>query len=78
MSIDLVPGESASIATSSNQKAIASAYIAEARKQYAALHSDLEIDDEPKVSITADGAWVASWVWVSQADISIKGESSAF
>ena len=26
---------------------------------------DLEIDDDPMVSIAEDGVWVSAWVWVS-------------
>ncbi|MDR3772104.1 MAG: hypothetical protein P4L26_02085 [Terracidiphilus sp.] len=52
--------------TTCEEKAIASAYIAQARQQYMTSTSDLEIDDEPQVSIAEGGAWVAAWVWVTQ------------
>lgn len=52
----------------SSEKAIASAYVAQARKQYATSTSDLEIDDEPQVSFAENGAWVAAWVWVAQEE----------
>jgi hypothetical protein len=51
------------------EKVLATAYIAQARKQYTVSASDLEIDDEPQVSITKDGAWVAAWVWVPREEI---------
>lgn len=43
----------------------ASAYIAEARRQSRGT-SELEIDDEPNVSLSKSGAWVAAWVWVDR------------
>lgn len=36
-------------------------YISRAR---AYCDHDLEVDEEPLVSIGDDGAWVAAWVWV--------------
>lgn len=38
-------------------------YVSEARKQHFG-NSDLEIDQNPRVSISKSGAWVAAWVWV--------------
>ena len=34
---------------------------------------DLEIDEEPLVSIGDDGAWVAAWVWIdgSQEELAV-------
>lgn len=58
-----------------DERAIASAYIAQARRQYTTSTPDLEIDDEPKVSITADGAWVAAWVWVTQGEAGLSMEA---
>lgn len=44
-----------------------SALISQARAQY--CNDDIEIDDEPELSETDDGAWVAAWVWVANAEI---------
>lgn len=60
--------ESTSPKLTRKQKALESAYIIQARKQYTQSTSDLEIDDEPQVSITDDGAWVAAWVWVQNEE----------
>lgn len=49
-------------------------YTAAARELY---HKDgeIEIDDEPAVSLGDDpGAYVAAWVWVSNADAGVKPE----
>jgi hypothetical protein len=54
------------------EKSVVSVYIAQARKQYTASTSDLEIDDEPQVSISKDGAWVAAWVWVPREEIDLS------
>jgi len=56
------------------EKAIASAYIAQARQRYTRSTSDFEIDDEPQVSIAKDGAWVAAWVWVTQEEAGLSKE----
>jgi len=50
---------------------LASAYISEARLRACC---ELEIDDDPAVSIVEDqgegnGAWVAGWIWVRNADL---------
>ena len=29
---------------------------------------DLEIDDEPILTVSEDGVWVGSWVWVNTPD----------
>jgi hypothetical protein len=31
-------------------------------------NDELEIDDEPKLSGTDDGVWVAAWVWVNKEE----------
>ncbi|MGD0481813.1 MAG: hypothetical protein ABSA42_16690 [Terracidiphilus sp.] len=54
-----------------DKEAIVSAYVAKARQQYATPTPDLEIDDEPQVSIAASGAWVAAWVWVNKEEVGI-------
>lgn len=30
---------------------------------------DIEIDDEPGVSVYEDGIWVAAWIWISNREI---------
>jgi len=50
------------------ESAAASAYIAQARRQFSVGTSDLEIDDDPEVSIAKNGAWIAAWVWVTQEE----------
>jgi hypothetical protein len=59
------------------EKAVASAYIAQARQQYATLSSDFEIDGEPQVSIAEDGAWVAAWVWVAKGEAGLPKQRRA-
>ena len=54
------------------EQAVASAYIDCARKQYATSTDNLEIDDEPNVSIADGGAWVAAWVWVAHAEVALR------
>lgn len=41
------------------------AYITLARKQREG-NPEIEIDDQPIVSISEDGAWVAAWLWVDK------------
>lgn len=38
-------------------------FVTVARREYAT--DDVEIDDNPKISPSEDGCWVAAWVWVS-------------
>lgn len=33
---------------------------------------DLEIDDEPELSPSDDGVWVAAWIWISNYDIGVE------
>jgi hypothetical protein len=66
MSNDQGTVESAIPNPTHEEEAVVSAYIVQARQQYATLTSDFEIDDEPQVSIAEDGAWVAAWVWVAR------------
>lgn len=40
--------------------------IASARSRYA--NNDLEIDDNPILSIADKGVWVSAWVWVESSD----------
>lgn len=48
-----------------------SQYVSAAREKWVTQHNDeLEIDDDPEVSMGSDpGAWVQAWVWVSDSDI---------
>jgi hypothetical protein len=64
--------ESAKPNPTHEERAIASAYIAQARQQYTTSTSDIEIDDEPQVSIAEDGAWIAAWVWVTQGKLNLS------
>ena len=41
-------------------------YREHAQKMYA---TDLQIADNAKVSIGADGAWIQGWVWVYETDV---------
>jgi hypothetical protein len=45
-------------------KSLTSGYVAQARERYALSNFDLEIDEDAKVSVAENGAWVAAWVWV--------------
>jgi hypothetical protein len=45
------------------------AYIAEAKRHGM---SELEIDDDPKVSLSEGGAWVAAWVWIDDEAAGLK------
>lgn len=49
------------------------AYIAQARREFAASSTEIEIDDEPAVSVAEGGAWVSAWLWVSHEE-SDQGE----
>ncbi|MCY1215950.1 hypothetical protein D9M72_278080 [compost metagenome] len=40
-----------------------------ARSNYAApSDDDLEVDDEPLLSVGEDGVWVGAWVWIPTGD----------
>jgi len=50
------------------------ATIERARAMYAVpSDDDLEIDDEPLVSVAEKGTWVAAWVWVPRAEDEDEG-----
>lgn len=51
---------------------LTSAYVSQARIQCEG-NSDLEIDDDPSVSLSEGGAWVAAWIWVDCDAIVSKG-----
>jgi hypothetical protein len=61
----------------SKEQAIASTYIAQARRLYTTSTADLEIDDEPQVSIAEHGAWVSAWVWVTQEEAGLSKKRRA-
>jgi hypothetical protein len=44
-------------------------YIARAREMYAS--DDLEIDNQPQVSVADTGVWVAAWVFVHKEELPI-------
>jgi hypothetical protein len=80
MSSDLGLVESSAPKPTRKEMAIESAYMARATQLYAKPSDcDIEIDDEPKVSIGEGGAWVAAWVWVSQEEAGLpkKGRTRA-
>jgi hypothetical protein len=51
---------------------IAEEYISRAKELYAETSEDIQIDDEPVVTVTEDGAWVAAWVWVGKDEEEIE------
>jgi hypothetical protein len=77
MSNELVSATCATPKPTRKEKAITSAYIAKACQNYTASTCDLEIDDQPQVSIAKDGAWVAAWVWVPQEEGRLPKKGSA-
>jgi hypothetical protein len=45
------------------------AYVAQAKRQYdLQSNNDIEIDEEPVVSVAEEGAWIAAWVWVNRKE----------
>lgn len=50
-----------------NGKVDRAAFVKVARNEY--VTDEVEIDDEPELSPSEDGCWVAAWVWVSNEDI---------
>ena len=39
------------------------------------LHGhDVEIDDEPVLSVADEGVWVSAWVWVQRTHVGEDGE----
>jgi hypothetical protein len=56
-----------------SQRAIELDYITAARGNYANPSSnEIEIDDDPKVSTSGAGAWVAAWVWVNCEEVGLR------
>jgi hypothetical protein len=54
------------------------AYIAQAKQQYdKPSNNDIEIDEDPAVSIAEEGAWIAAWVWVSRAEVGLCKKTRA-
>jgi hypothetical protein len=61
-----------------NDAVAKAAYVAEAKLQYEKQSdNDLEIDENPAVSIAEEGAWVAAWVWVSGEEIGLRRKTRA-
>ena len=77
MSNELSLVKSATTKMTRKEKALASAYIAQARKRYTISTSDLEIDDEPQISIAEDGAWIGAWVWVANEEVGLSTKRRA-
>lgn len=41
----------------------------EIARNVARAHGDIEIDDNPPVSVTDDGFFVQAWIWVRREDV---------
>jgi hypothetical protein len=55
------------------EKEIAQLYISVAREKHVKPSNyDIEIDDEPRVSTSEEGAWVAAWVWVMREEVGLR------
>jgi hypothetical protein len=55
------------------EKEIAQNYIGMAREKHVKPSNyDIEIDDDPKVSASEQGAWVAAWVWVTREEVGLR------
>jgi hypothetical protein len=68
MSTNKTPSPETEAEHEENSDPVAS-YIKMARERHVAVSdNELEIDAEPVVSISDDGAWVAAWVWVRRPD----------
>ena len=59
--------------TRRSKRAIELEYIAVAREKHAEPSgNEIEIDDDPKVSQSEWGAWVAAWVWVDCEEVGLR------
>ena len=47
------------------------ALVEQARENYQRSDNDVDIDDNPAISDSEEGAFVAAWVWVSWSDIGV-------
>jgi hypothetical protein len=57
------------------EKEIAQDYISAAREKHVRPSNyDIEIDDEPKISPSEQGAWVAAWVWVMREEVGLRNK----
>jgi len=73
MSHDVSAIEIAKPKSKRSQRAIELDYIAVARENHVNPSSnEIEIDDDPKVSTSGAGAWVAAWVWVNCEDVGLR------
>jgi len=73
MSHDVRTIEPAKPKSRRSRRAIELEYIAVARNHHARPSSNtIEIDDDPKVSASEAGAWVAAWVWVDCEEVGLR------
>jgi hypothetical protein len=63
------------VQTSGESAVAEAAFIAQAREKYEnPSNDDIEIDESPVVSTSAQGAWIAAWVWVGRAEAGLGAE----
>jgi hypothetical protein len=73
MSHDVSTIETAKPKSKRSQRAIELDYITVARENHANPSSnEIEIDDDPKVSTSGAGAWIAAWVWVNCEEVGLR------
>ena len=73
MSHDVSTIEPAKSRSRRSQRAIELDYITVARENHAKPSSnEIEIDDDPKLSTSEAGAWVAAWVWVNCEEVGLR------
>ena len=73
MSNETNPVERAKPMSRRSQRVIELEYIAAAREKHTRPSSnEIEIDDDPKVSKSKEGAWVAAWVWVDCEEVGLR------
>jgi hypothetical protein len=77
MGNDFSPIEPAASRSDAKADAAKAAYIAVARRRYTKSTDDIEIDDDPKVGVTEDGAGVAAWLWVTKEEAGLCEEEAA-
>lgn len=69
---------SATLISGDNVVVAKAVYVAQAKQQYdKQSDNDIEIDEDPAVSIAEEGAWVAAWVWVSREEAGLRKETRA-
>jgi hypothetical protein len=73
MSHDVSAIEPAKPKSRRSRRAIELEYISVARDNQAKPSSNtIEIDDDPRVSTSEAGAWVAAWVWVDCEEVGLR------